>query len=130
MDAKIKIVLIDDDEFLTKLLSEILEPENFEIQITNDSLLGAKLVSDTSPDVVLLDWMMPGKDGIQVLKELKENDKTKNIPVFMLTTKNMLNEVNHLFTAGADDYFCKPFNPALIASQIRDKMKKYKQRKS
>jgi DNA-binding response OmpR family regulator len=73
--------------------------------------------------------MMPEKDGIEILTALKKDKVMKNIPVIMLTTKNMLNEVNRLFTSGADDYICKPFNVDIIGKQIRDKLEKYKQRK-
>jgi two-component system phosphate regulon response regulator PhoB len=127
---KIKIAMIDDDQHLTNLLSEVLQAEDFEVYVTNDSSEYFKLITDAEPDVVLLDWMMPGKNGIEILTDLKKNDKTKNIPVIMLTTKNMLNEVNRLFTAGADDYICKPFNIATIAGQIRDKLGKYQQRRN
>jgi two-component system, OmpR family, phosphate regulon response regulator PhoB len=125
-----KVVIIDDDENLTNLLSDILESEDFEVHVTNDSSQGLDLIYEIQPDLVLLDWMMPGKDGIETLTELKKNEKTKSIPVFMLTAKGMLSEVNQLFSTGADDYISKPFNPDLIAKQIRKKLEKRRIRQS
>ena len=126
---KIKIVMIDDDQHLTNLLSQVLDAEDFEVYVTNHSPGYNDLVQRAQPDIILLDWMMPEMDGIEVLTALKTNEATKHIPVVMLTTKSMLNEVNRMFTAGADDYICKPFNTALIGKQIKDKLEKYRQRK-
>lgn len=124
----IKIAIIDDDRHLTMLLSSILEADGFKVYATNNSTEYSILISKAEPDLIILDWMMPDMDGIEVLTALKGNEVFKHIPVIMLTTKNMLNEVNRLFTAGADDYICKPFNASLIGKQIRDKLEKYKKR--
>ena len=129
MGNNIDVVIIDDDQHLTNLLAEVLQAEEFEVHATNDPVGSLELVLEVRPDVVLLDWMMPQKDGMDILKELKRESATRDIPVFMLTSKGMLSEVNQLFSAGADDYISKPFNPAVIAKQIRNKLEKYRGRK-
>lgn len=126
---KIKILLIDDDQFLINLLSEVLAAADFDVHATNHSSQYEEFVNNVHPDIILLDWMMPEKSGIEVLAGLKQNPATKGIPVIMLTTKSLLNEVNQLFTAGADDYICKPFNPEIIAKQIRNKFDMFQKRR-
>ena len=129
MGIKTSIVVIDDDANLTNLLVEVLQSEDFEVQVTNDPCQSLQLVREIQPDLVLLDWMMPDKEGIEILAELKGSEDTRAIPVFMLTSKGMLSEVNQLFSAGADEYISKPFNPALIVKQIRQKLERHRARK-
>jgi two-component system phosphate regulon response regulator PhoB len=121
--------MIDDDPHLTNLLAEVLRADDFEVAVTNAPSEYATLISQFGPEIILLDWMMPELNGIEILTALRKDEATRAIPVIMLTTKNMLNEVNRLFTAGADNYICKPFNSAIIGNQIRDTLAKCREKR-
>lgn len=86
--------------------------------------LGLEIAQKEDVDVILLDWMMPGMDGMEVLRQLKRNEKTKHIPVFMLTGKGGEHDIDQAVCVGADDYIVKPFNASEIHTMIRDRLKK------
>lgn len=110
-----KILLVDDDRELTSLLKELLEMEGFNVLIASDGEQALKLL-DASIDLLLLDIMMPRKNGIETLKELRQNFQT---PVIMLTARGSdLDRVLGL-ELGADDYLPKPFNDRELVARIR-----------
>ena len=83
-----------------------------------------KLAREKNPDLILLDWLMPVMNGMQVIVELKADSSTEHIPVFMLTAKSMISDVTQALEMGADDYITKPFNPIQLGKIIREKLKK------
>ncbi|MCT6516282.1 MULTISPECIES: envelope stress response regulator transcription factor CpxR [Enterobacterales] len=110
-----KILLVDDDRELTSLLKELLEMEGFNVVLASDGEQALKLL-DASIDLLLLDIMMPRKNGIETLKELRQNFQT---PVIMLTARGSdLDRVLGL-ELGADDYLPKPFNDRELVARIR-----------
>ena len=110
-----KILLVDDDRELTSLLKELLEMEGFNVVLATDGEQALKLL-DASIDLLLLDIMMPRKNGIETLKELRQNFQT---PVIMLTARGSdLDRVLGL-ELGADDYLPKPFNDRELVARIR-----------
>ncbi|GAA0518957.1 MULTISPECIES: envelope stress response regulator transcription factor CpxR [Tatumella] len=110
-----KILLVDDDRELTSLLKELLEMEGFEIIVADDGEKALSLL-DNSIDLLLLDVMMPRKNGIDTLKELRQQHQT---PVIMLTARGSeLDRVLGL-ELGADDYLPKPFNDRELVARIR-----------
>ena len=110
-----KILLVDDDRELTSLLKELLEMEGFNVVLATDGEQALKLL-DASIDLLLLDIMMPRKNGIEILKELRQNFQT---PVIMLTARGSdLDRVLGL-ELGADDYLPKPFNDRELVARIR-----------
>jgi two-component system, OmpR family, response regulator len=109
MDAvKIKILLVEDDESLGPLLLEYLEAKGFEVKLANDGKKGADMYFKGSFDLLLLDVMMPVKDGLTLAKEIRTVDK--NVPIIFLTAKSMKEDTIDGFNAGADDYITKPFS--------------------
>ncbi|WP_432455767.1 response regulator [Agarivorans sp. QJM3NY_29] len=111
-----KLLLIDDDKELTELLGELLTLEGFDCEVCNDGLSGLKQLQQTSYDLVLLDVMMPGKNGFEVLKELRKDSQQ---PVLMLTAKG--DEIDRVLglELGADDYLAKPFSERELLARIR-----------
>lgn len=110
-----KILLVDDDRELTSLLKELLDMEGFNVVIAHDGEQALTLLDD-SIDLLLLDIMMPRKNGIETLKELRQNYQT---PVIMLTARGSdLDRVLGL-ELGADDYLPKPFNDRELVARIR-----------
>jgi len=124
------IVVIEDEERIRKVLDYNLKLDGFEVFPARDGPEGLELARDKKPDLILLDWMMPGMDGLQVLSELKEDEKTRDIPVFMLTAKSMMTEVGRALYQGADDYIVKPFEPRELGQMLKEKLEKTMQTKS
>jgi two-component system response regulator CpxR len=110
------ILIIDDDVELCSLLTQYLDDEGFDPAAVNDGDQGLDAVANTRPDVVILDVMMPKRDGFETLSELR---KTSTVPVIMLTARG--EDVDRIvgLELGADDYLSKPFNPRVLLARIR-----------
>ncbi len=105
-----KILIIDDEATTLEIVSKILKNSDFECITAVNGEDGLKKAQEEQPAAILLDQMMPGIGGDDVLQELKNNDATKKIPVIMLTAKNNINDVSKSLELGAEDYMVKPFD--------------------
>lgn len=116
MEKEIKILVVDDEERIRRLLKMYLEIEEFVVEEAEDGMSALSKALNTDYDVILLDLMMPGKDGMEVCKELREK---KTTPVIMLTAKG--EEVNRVqgFEVGTDDYIVKPFSPREVVLRVK-----------
>src|SRR5947207_14507874 len=112
----ISVLLIDDDSELTKLLEEYLQEEQFHLDAAHDGVTGLGKALHNQYAVVVLDVMLPGMSGLDVLKQLRQ--KT-SVPVLMLTARG--SEVDRILglELGADDYLAKPFNPRELVARLR-----------
>src|SRR4030043_2126273 len=111
-----KVLIVDDDEKLCKLLKEYLEDNGFKVLTLSDGSDVKKTLQKESPEMVILDIMLPGKDGLEVLKEIRMDD---TIPVIMLTAKGDQPDRIVGLELGADDYLPKPFNPRELLARIK-----------
>lgn len=111
-----KILLVDDDEKLLKLLREYLEDYGFQVLTLADGSSVLKTIGAESPDIVILDIMLPKKDGLEVLKEIRMES---SVPVIMLTAKGEDADRIVGLELGADDYLPKPFNPRELLARIK-----------
>ncbi len=111
-----RILIIDDDEELCELISEYLTAEGFEVEAIHDGESGLQKALRGKRDLVILDVMLPTKNGFDVLRELR---KTSKIPVLMLTARGGDTERIVGLETGADDYLPKPFNPRELAARLR-----------
>lgn len=102
-----KILIIEDDAVLQKVLTEYLTGEGFEISSALDGEIGLQMVKMSKPDLVLLDIIMPKKDGYQVLKEMKEDPNVKSVPVILLTNLDSISDVEKALELGATTYLVK-----------------------
>ncbi|HYZ86601.1 MAG TPA: response regulator transcription factor [Bryobacteraceae bacterium] len=111
-----RILVIDDDIELASLLKEYLEREGFEVEFAHDGRTGLARALDGSADLVVLDVMLPGLDGFEILRRLRPQSR---VPILMLTARG--EEVDRIvgLELGADDYLPKPFNPRELAARIR-----------
>ena len=114
--AKNTVLLIDDDENICKVVKLYLEKDGFDILIANDGQAGLDMFATSEPDIVLLDIMMPGLDGIEVIKRIR---KDSNVPVIMLTAKGDTFDKVLALELGADDYIVKPFEPKELIARIK-----------
>ena len=119
------IFILEDDDSIRKLINYSLKSQGFEVQdFPLPSLLWQALETQT-PDLLLLDIMLPEEDGISILKKLRSNPKTSTIPVIMLTAKDSEYDIVTGLDAGADDYVTKPFGMMALVSRIKAVLRRY-----
>jgi DNA-binding response OmpR family regulator len=111
-----RVLIIDDDQKLCELLSEYLKENGFHVFCVHDGLSVLHTLSRELPDMVILDIMLPGKDGLEVLREIR---KDHALPVIMLTAKGEDTDRIVGLELGADDYLAKPFNPRELLARIK-----------
>ncbi len=110
------ILVIEDEEPIQILLRYNLEAEGFRVRVAADGEDTMMLIGDERPDLILLDWMLPGISGIEVCRLVRARPETKNIPIIMLTARSEEAERVRGLATGADDYLIKPFSvPELLA---------------
>jgi DNA-binding response OmpR family regulator len=115
-----KILIIEDDKFLRELISRKLIKEGYEIEEAIDGEEGIKKVPETMPDLILLDLILPGIDGFDVLTRIKEDPKTSLIPVVILSNLGQKDEVEKGLKLGAVDFLIKAhFTPEEIVEKIK-----------
>ena len=106
-----KIFLVEDEEDLVEILNFNLERAGFEVNYTSNGEKALNYLKNNTPDLILLDWMLPGLSGLDICRIIKENEAIKRIPVIMLTAKSQDSNIVAGFENGADDYITKPFSP-------------------
>lgn len=114
--ANTTILLMDDDENICKVIRLYLEKEGMNVQVAHDGAAGLDLFHQETPDLVLLDIMMPGMDGIEVIKQIR---RESSVPVIMLTAKGDTIDKVLALELGADDYIVKPFEPKELIARIK-----------
>lgn len=105
-----RVLVADDDPYICRVLTHNLEAEGFRVTVCGDGEDARNLARSTMPDVIILDIMMPKRDGFDVLASLKANPSTKDIPVVLLSAKATDDDVWQGWRAGADYYVTKPFD--------------------
>ncbi len=106
-----RVVVADDDEDISRLLVMTLEADGYLVHAATDGLEARELILATVPDLVVLDWMMPGMDGLEVLTAVRAHPRTREIPVVLLTARTSDADLWDGWQAGADYYLTKPFDP-------------------
>lgn len=119
--ASKKIVIVDDYEESCKLLAEILS-STYECSYTSDSMLAVNLINEKKPDLILLDYKMPGLLGVDVCREVKENEATKNTPIIFVSGAATIDERIKAFETGADDFISKPFHVKELILRIKARL--------
>lgn len=104
------ILIIDDDETILSLVAANLKKSGYASLSASNGEEGIKSARKHKPDAIILDWIMPGMDGDEVLNALKDNEGTAHIPVIMLTARNEVNNVSDSLQHGAKDYIVKPYD--------------------
>ncbi|MGH7410587.1 MAG: HD-GYP domain-containing protein [Candidatus Methylomirabilis sp.] len=118
-----KILVVDDQEANVLLVEATLAPQGYEIIQAPDGKCALDLVAIDPPDLILLDVMMPGMDGYEVCARLKDDERTRLIPVVMLTSLNEMEDKIRGIEVGADDFLSKPFHQAELSARTRSLLK-------
>ncbi len=115
---KYKILLVDDDKAGIRLLEKVLN-KDYDIEIASNGEIGFKRALELKPDLIISDIQMPVMDGIQLTKELKNNESTKNIPIILVTAFNIYDKEAE--NSGCDGFFSKP----IILPKLKEKIKEF-----
>ena len=113
------ILLVDDEMAIRTMLCVALEAAGYNVLQAENAQQAHGIIIDRSPDLVLLDWMMPGTTGLELLRRLKRDELTEKTPVIMLTAKAEEDSKISGLDAGADDYIAKPFSPRELISRVK-----------
>jgi DNA-binding response OmpR family regulator len=112
-------LVVDDDPDIRGVVEYMLVQAGFEVHVESEGEAGFHRASALRPDVVLLDWMMPGMTGVEVCMALRTNTELDSIAVILLTAKARETDVQLGFAAGADEYIVKPFSPRQMVTQVQ-----------
>lgn len=117
-----KILIAEDEEVLVNVLKDRFEAEGWDVTVAKDGVEAVEAINKSKFDLVLLDLLMPKKDGFEVLKEVRGNPELKNLPIIVLSNLGGDDDIKKALALGANDYFVKTQHPM---SEIVEKAKKY-----
>lgn len=118
-NVKTKVLLIEDDLSITELVRYNLERANYDIDTVADGEEGLYIAIQDTPDVILLDWMLPNLSGLEICRQLRRNEGTANVPIILLTARADEPDRVRGLEMGADDYVVKPFSPKELIARIQ-----------
>jgi len=116
--TKARILVVDDEEDILELIRYNLERESYQVRTADSGLAAIRAIESSPPDLVVLDLMMPGVDGLQVTAQLRNAPLTADLPIIILTARDADEDVVVGLQAGADDYMTKPFTPAVLLARV------------
>lgn len=114
-----RILVVEDEAPIRDMLCFVLEQNGYQAAIAADYNNAIEMLVEPYPDLVLLDWMLPGGSGIQIAKKMKQHDLTRNIPIIMITARGEEEDKVRGLEVGADDYVTKPFSPKELMARIK-----------
>jgi two-component system phosphate regulon response regulator PhoB len=127
MSEKKSILIVEDEEDILALIHYNLTREGYKVLTATSGEQGVKLACEHQPDLVILDLMLPGIDGLQVCRELKQRDNTRHIAVIMLTAKGEEADIVTGLELGAADYVTKPFSPRVLLARVKAVLRRSEQ---
>jgi two-component system alkaline phosphatase synthesis response regulator PhoP len=127
MSQKKRILLIEDEEDIAALIKLQAELSGYKLHVEVDGINGFRAIEREKPDLVILDVMLPGENGLDICRKMNGNAELKNIPVIILSAKGEELDVVLGLELGADDYVCKPFSPKVLFSRIKAVMRRGKE---
>ena len=122
-ESKEKILVVDDEEDIAKLLKYNLEKEGFKVRIALNGEDALDLARTASPDLIILDLMLPGLHGYEVLRLIRGSMQISHIPVVILSAKTLKEDIDEGIRLGADDYITKPFIVAELVIRVKELLK-------
>lgn len=114
-----RILVVEDEAPIRDMLCFVLEQNGYQAAIAADYNNAIEMLVEPYPDLVLLDWMLPGGSGIQIAKKMKQHELTRNIPIIMITARGEEEDKIRGLEVGADDYVTKPFSPKELMARIK-----------
>jgi DNA-binding response OmpR family regulator len=118
-------LIVDDEPDFVRFLNDVLTPENFVVTVAENGVKALKMAAASVPDLILLDWNLPGKDGIEVCKALRADPKTDHIPIIMLTARGRETDTVLGLEMGANDFITKrALRPRELIARVRSALRK------
>ena len=124
-----RILVVDDEEDLLELVRYNLTKDGYQVECVGTGEDALKAARRQPPDLIVLDWMLPTVDGLEVCRRLKGDSKTRDIPVVMLTAKGEESDMIAGLERGADDYVAKPFSPRVLSARVRALLRRNESRR-
>ena len=118
------ILIVEDEPAIREMVAMALERADFTVVQASSAAEAEQRLADGLPDLIVLDWMMPGVSGIELARRLRRDDYTRQVPIIMLTARGEEDDLVRGFDAGADDYLTKPFSPRELIARIRAVMRR------
>lgn len=113
------ILIVEDEAPVREMLRFLLLQEGMDVQEAQDAALAHQRLSEQRPDLLVLDWMLPGKSGVDFARDLRKDPDTRDIPIIMLTARAGEDDMIQGLESGADDYLTKPFSPRELLARVR-----------
>jgi len=120
----LNVMIVEDEAAIQELIAVNLESAGHHVLRAADAEQALTMIRQTLPDLVLLDWMLPGQSGLAIARHLRANERTRSIPIIMLTAKSAEQDKIVGLEAGADDYVTKPFSPRELLARIKAVMRR------
>jgi two-component system phosphate regulon response regulator PhoB len=114
-----RVLIVEDESAIAELISLNLRHEGYEVKIAADAVVASDMVREVLPDLVILDWMIPGESGVNLAKRWRADPRTRELPIIMLTARGQESDKVVGLDAGADDYVTKPFLTSELMARIR-----------
>ena len=114
-----RIVIVEDEEDILELVRHNLQREGYTVEGVGDGDEGLAAIREQTPDLAILDLMLPGMDGLEICRKLKANPETSSIPIIMLTARGEEADIVTGLEMGADDYITKPFSPRILSARVK-----------
>ncbi len=119
MSSSKRVLIVDDEAPIREMIAVALEMAGYECMEADSANAAHALIVDNKPDMVLLDWMMPGTTGIEFARRLRKDEMTSDVPIIMLTAKGEEDSKIKGLEAGVDDYITKPFSPRELVARLK-----------
>ena len=114
----VNILLVEDEPAIQQMVGMALRKAGYDVALASDATEAQTQIAGHLPDLMLLDWMLPGISGVEYARQLKKNDLTREVPIIMLTARGEESDKIRGFDSGADDYVTKPFSPRELVARI------------
>ena len=115
-----RILVVDDEPHIRRVLSAVLGSRGYDVMMANDGLQGLEELGEHDVDLVILDLMMPGASGLEILAKIRTDPKRAHTPVIILTAKGQDTDREAALAGGADDFLTKPFSPKKLLARIEE----------
>jgi two-component system phosphate regulon response regulator PhoB len=117
--SRSRILIVEDERSLTQALEYNFKREGYEVAVAHDGAEGLRKAQTLLPDAIVLDLMLPTMDGLEICRELRRGERTRNLPILMLTARSEETDQVVGFSTGADDYVTKPFNTKVLLQRVK-----------
>jgi len=121
-----RIIIIEDDPDICEILKFNLEQSGYDATAFHDGQKGYEAILQSPPDLILLDLMLPGLNGLEIARKLRFEERTQSIPIIMITARSEEYDVLHGLEQGADDYITKPFRPREVMARVKALLRRHK----